>query len=98
MAKAKKNGAPKSRKTYADSDAGKREKSRDFASMRVTRAVRALRAVKRLANRKAYTYSDAQREQIVGVLDTEFRQVTDAFENDAAVVAESGFILAEDGE
>lgn len=86
-----KDKTKKPRKTYADSDAGRAEKFKDFANQRVTRALRALRAVGKLANKRAYKYEAEQVTKIGDALNAELQRVADAFKG--GTKADDGFKL-----
>jgi DNA-binding PadR family transcriptional regulator len=79
VAKSKK----KDRKTYADTDAGKAEKFRDFANMRTTRALRAVRAISKLSSKRSYVYTETQVKQIVKAVQSELDKLSAAFEGNA---------------
>ena len=60
-------------------DAGKAAKFKDFANKRTTRALRSLRAVGKLANRRAYVYTPEQVAKIGSALNAELARVAEAF-------------------
>ena len=72
--------ARKSRKQYADNEAGRIEKSKDFASKRVSRVLSALRAVRNLgANKRSYVYTPEQIAKIRDAIMAEVDAVSAAF-------------------
>ena len=80
---AKGDKSKKARKVYAKDDAGRAAKFKDFAALRVTRALRSLRAVGKLANKRAYGYTPEQVAKIGEALNAELQRVADAFKGGA---------------
>jgi hypothetical protein len=59
----------------------KREKFVRLAEKRVTRAIRDLRLIGNLSNKRNYSYSDSDVQRIVAALDHEVRQLKAKFVN-----------------
>jgi hypothetical protein len=80
----------KARKQYADNEAGRIEKSKDFASKRVSRVLSSLRAVRNLgANKRAYVYTPEHIKRIRDAIMVEVEAVVSAFESKAPAAKES---------
>lgn len=74
-----KDKSKKPRKVYSKDDAGRAAKFKDFAAIRVTRALRALRAVGKLANKRSYGYTPEQVKKIGDAINAEVEGVANAF-------------------
>ena len=80
MAKTSKKVVKKARKQYTKDDAGKTERFKDFANNRVPRAIKAIRAVGKLASGSSYKYSAEDAQKICAALAAEYNRLKMAFE------------------
>jgi len=69
-------------KTAAPTTRDPRERFVDLANKRVTNAIRQIRLVGNLANRRAYNYTDADAKKIVRVLQQEVNVLKARFRGD----------------
>lgn len=76
MAKTSKKTATKK---AAAGDESKADKFKRLGSMRVTKAINAMRGLQKLSNRNNYEYSPEQVEKILGALKSEVESVYAAF-------------------
>lgn len=85
--------AKKARKVYEKTDAGKAERFKDFANARVPRAIKAMRAVGRLAVGGNYKYSTDEAQKVCAALAAEYNRVKNAFETAGKGKTEALFTL-----
>lgn len=60
-----------------------RERFVDLANRRVTRAIKDLRLIANLANKRAYTYTDADAKKIIRALQKEIELLRARFQGDS---------------
>jgi hypothetical protein len=65
-----------------DKETEREERFTRYAAKRVNAAIKALRLVRRMANRKSYGYTDEQAAKIVNALASECNKITEAFEKE----------------
>lgn len=81
---AKKGNGKTARKVYPKTEAGKAERFKDFANVRVPRAIKSLRAVGKLAVSGSCVYSTEEAQKICSALAAEYNRVKSAFETGKA--------------
>lgn len=79
-----KGQSKKPRKTYTKDDAGRKERFRDFANVRVNRALKAIEAVGKLANKRSYGYTEKHVENIKAALENAVDTAMTGFAGGAA--------------